>query len=1186
MNTKFKKWMSAALAAAVISAGAVVPSFAEAAASMSYKNGTLTITSDAAYDGAKIFVASYNDDNTLKNVAMLEQNINSGENNVSLAAAENDRIMLWKGTESDMDPICDAITVGKAVSENAVLYDFGSADNVADGYIGVDAAAEYSAAVGYGFLGLKNGYALDTKMDGWTMTQGFDLVLANGADSTVANADDDYVATTYDAENDIVSPIRFAAASESNTYYKVKINLRRADKTQEAKVNLFTEKRHQHLIDEPIPEAGLQYECSVYVHNNWSKSTYEYVDKMLNIVAEGKNVAISSIEIEKTEPGKTLFVLGDSTVCEQSASIPYFPLQQCQGVGSAMTKYLGKDWAVVNEAESGLSASASTSHKKNMINSVKPGDVVWFQFGHNDDKVTSDPATNGYLDTMESYYNEVTAKGGYFVAVGPIQRCTAGQYSNGVWNAALAQYSTAAKNFTEAKIAAGATNIAFVDLNALSLDFLNTEAAKIDNETGYGAESPRFYYFVSKFPGYKQDYTHPNDAGADVFAGKFVEGANEVIAAGGAQSEVLSHLLSGSRDVQAYSVPAEIYTAGKAPNRYYRSALAEVIYYDYPWLLKNVSWNEDGTPASVTVLTVACRDISSIYGKGRIEIYRKDGSLKGALTSDEISDATIYTDQTLPFTDKSTVYDASAGDTYKAFIIDIDQETFEPGTDPVSNTLTEKENYSVEKYLLQGTLGTENKEDFSSYTSTLSTGSSIIGTNGWSSAGDVNMILKEESGKYFASLSKGTTSNSHYMYKNLSDAVGSGKLMVQFDVRYREGVINFEMTNGASAPNNFPPLLMPIKVKQDGNSIGVYLDDELVANINKSEWTTIQYVIDIDNAKHTARVNGKSLEKTVPMFDTMEAPEIASFKTIAFVETTKSAVVDYDITNMIAATLEADELPDKTLTLSVDEASEGMGTVSGGGVFKMNSTATAVAVPNAGYEFECWKDTQGNVLSYAANYVIRMHNDLAAIASFKAANVDPINYTFIERFSTLTTGTLASNGWTSTNAQPYMTIQSDDEHGNYLQFAPANQNSRGMIKNFGVSLTSAYVVEMDVVLKAGNNQSGAFSIISTDASNGINDEANAYLLKLANSPNSTTWTINGTENTVVIPAEEWVHIKVVVGSDAASADLTITNGETQLYSGNVGVVGNGALKGIHVRSGRYNGVTKIDNVRVYTADQQ
>ena len=62
---------------------------------------------------------------------------------------------------------------------------------------------------------------------------------------------------------------------------------------------------------------------------------------MLNIVAEGDNVAISAIEIQPTEQGKTFWILGDSTVCEQTASIPYFPLEHCQGVGSAMTKYIG-----------------------------------------------------------------------------------------------------------------------------------------------------------------------------------------------------------------------------------------------------------------------------------------------------------------------------------------------------------------------------------------------------------------------------------------------------------------------------------------------------------------------------------------------------------------------------------------------------------------------------------------------------------------------------------------------------------------------------------------------------------------------------------------------------------------------------------------------------------------------------
>lgn len=97
--------------------------------------------------------------------------------------------------------------------------------------------------------------------------------------------------------------------------------------------------------------------------------------------------------------------------------------------------------------------------------------------------------------------------------------------------------------------------------------------------------------------------------------------------------------------------------------------------------------------------------------------------------------------------------------------------------------------------------------------------------------------------------------------------------------------------------------------------------------------------------------------------------------------------------------------------------------------------------------------------------------------------------------------------------------------------------------------------------------------------------------------NSTTWTINGnSSDTVEIQKGEWVHLKLVVGDDSTAA-CTITQGTQELYSGTITAVepvAEGAepsatpstkLKGIHLRSGRYNGVTLMDNIRVYTADQ-
>jgi len=60
-----------------------------------------------------------------------------------------------------------------------------------------------------------------------------------------------------------------------------------------------------------------------------------------------------------------------------------------------------------------------------------------------------------------------------------------------------------------------------------------------------------------------------------------------------------------------------------------------------------------------------------------------------------------------------------------------------------------------------------------------------------------------------------------------------------------------------------------------------------------------------------------------------------------------------------------------------------------------------------------------------------------------------------------------------------------------------------------------------------------------------------------------------------------VHIKATVDKSAGTALVTIPNGSTVLYTGTVSVSGTGTLKGLYVLSGRGNGLTKVDNIKVH-----
>jgi len=202
----------------------------------------------------------------------------------------------------------------------------------------------------------------------------------------------------------------------------------------------------------------------------------------------------------------------------------------------------------------------------------------------------------------------------------------------------------------------------------------------------------------------------------------------------------------------------------------------------------------------------------------------------------------------------------------------------------------------------------------------------------------------------------------------------------------------------------------------------------------------------------------------------------------------------------------------------------------------------------------------------------------------------PENYTEYIYQQDYSSVTVAESGWKSTNASEALTIETDASMDKYLQYAPtvdANgkaHNSRGAQVDFAVSENASenYVVEFDLSLLAGNNQTTEFALTSTDMAykdgninNGINS---GYLFKMS-ATNSTMWSINGLE-AINIPAE-WVHVTAVVNVTAGTATVTIENGETTYFDKTLQINGNGALKGMYIRAGRYNSVTKVDNIKVY-----
>jgi lysophospholipase L1-like esterase len=185
----------------------------------------------------------------------------------------------------------------------------------------------------------------------------------------------------------------------------------------------------------------------------------------------GGRPCVCGLEITKMDV-PTIFLLGDSTVCDQSRE-PY------TSWGQMLTRFFKPDVAIANHAESGETYRDSIGrHRLDKILSViKPGDYLIMQFGHNDQKQikagTGGPFTT-YQAEIKEHVDAVRARGGIPVIVSPMERRNF--EADGKIRPTLADYAAAAHQ------AAQELGVAFIDLNAMSIPFyeaLGPEKSKL-----------------------------------------------------------------------------------------------------------------------------------------------------------------------------------------------------------------------------------------------------------------------------------------------------------------------------------------------------------------------------------------------------------------------------------------------------------------------------------------------------------------------------------------------------------------------------------------------------------------------------------------------------------------------------------------------------------------------------------
>lgn len=219
-------------------------------------------------------------------------------------------------------------------------------------------------------------------------------------------------------------------------------------------------------------------------------------DEKLTLEFNNARPVVAAVEIKRNDKAPTLFLLGDSTVCDQ-------PREPYNSWGQMLTRFFKPGLAVANHAESGESLRSSLGARRldKVLSLIRPGDYLFIQFGHNDEKERGEGvgAFTTYKASLRRYVEGARGRGAIVVLVTPMQRRTfdaAGQVtdSHGDYDDAVRQ-------------AAKELNAPLIDLHAASKPF-------------YEALGPE----ESKKAFAPDDGTHHNNYGSYQLARAVVEG--------------------------------------------------------------------------------------------------------------------------------------------------------------------------------------------------------------------------------------------------------------------------------------------------------------------------------------------------------------------------------------------------------------------------------------------------------------------------------------------------------------------------------------------------------------------------------------------------------------------------------------------------------------------------------------
>lgn len=237
-------------------------------------------------------------------------------------------------------------------------------------------------------------------------------------------------------------------------------------------------------------------------------------DNKLTLEFNGEHPCVAAIEIKKADELPTIFLAGNSTVTDQEN-------EPWASWGQMFPNFLKPEIVVANYAESGETLLAFKRERRlqKILSQMKPGDYLFMEFAHNDQKPGGNhlDAMTTYKAELKYYIAEARKKGGKPVLVTSTNRRRFDE--NGKIINTLEDFPEAMRQLAKDE------NIPLIDLNAMSKAFYESLGPELSKKAFV-------HYLANTYPGQDKplaDDTHFNPYGAYELAKCVVQGIQQTI---------------------------------------------------------------------------------------------------------------------------------------------------------------------------------------------------------------------------------------------------------------------------------------------------------------------------------------------------------------------------------------------------------------------------------------------------------------------------------------------------------------------------------------------------------------------------------------------------------------------------------------------------------------------------------